>query len=330
MASILSANAQGGPSSIGASWPPKYDARNRRIKGICNDQISSIQELMHVFRQANAIASEHPNSTRSTFRVFATKELISRVNDAQNEGYKVEAVIPSDYAIPGCDLVYFARNNKERVPAQFISNAEMEILEAVQQVAPVPFKTTIAQIQGLGYKIELLDGKNARESDVRALLKLYHTAYTTYLFDINEETVRCMIGGENRAFIGRNNFGQIVSVVIVEHELLTLGNGAKVDLFELTDGATSKCERGNGLMTAMFQTAVNLLRGETGGASAIIYAEARAPWEAINAAIQKAGHHYAGTLENACSIIGERNIDYEGTYESLNVWYDLPTKYTTP
>ena len=289
-----------------------------------------MQELMHVFRQVNAIASEHPNSTRTTFRVFATTELIGRITDTQNAGYKVEAVIPVDYAIPGCGLVYFARNSKERIPAPLVSCAEMESLGRIQQVALVPFQKTIAQVRGLGYKIELLDGKNARESDITALLKLYHTAYTAYLFDINEETLRCIIGGENRVFVGRTSFGQIVSVLIAERESLMVGNGAKVNLFELTDGATSQGKRGNGLMTALFQTAVNLLRGETEGVNAIIYAEARAPWEAINTAIQKAGHHYAGTLENACSIIGERSIDYEGTYESLNVWYDLPTKYTTP
>jgi hypothetical protein len=41
----------------------------------------------------------------------------------------------------------------------------------------------------------------------------------------------------------------------------------------------------------------------------------------VNKSSQQAGMVFTGTLLYHCTMMARRSVEYEGTYESLNVWY---------
>jgi len=323
---LTQAVANGGKvGSIGAAWPPAFDANNARVKGFCPAIIMSRNELeREAFAYANSARRAHPEATRTTFRAFVRRDLtegIIRLNG--NMDFSVEAAVPAGNAMPGFDLVYFGRNDSMRTPLAETRREENESVAAIRQsVARVSPAVAMARLTSNGYQVSMpINGELHNERDIEALLRLYQEAYQHYTFSINETTIQVMIGNGNRVVMARDSERQIASALIAEECELRLGNGRLVRLYELSDFATFRKDRGNGLMTALQIEAVRLIRNLPGGESAIIYAEDRAPWGAVNKSSQQAGLSFAGTLPWHCSIQSDRSVQYAGEYESLNVWY---------
>ncbi len=310
------------PGSVGAFWPPAFDPHNNRIKGFSTSIITSHEKLQNTFREVSTVEKTNPNATRSTFRAFVRSGLIEGIRNDKSLEYPVEAVIPANNCVEGCGVVYFGRNKSERLPGQDLATGEQESLNRVQQVAKVCEEKAVARLTASGYHISVLNG-NKTDSDINTLLSLYRDAYQVYTFDINEITINTMIGNGNYVVVGRNAQNLITSALVAEHCEITLDNGQKVSLYELSDYATFKKDRGHGLITAMQFEAMKHIRSLADGAKAVIYAEGRAPWEAANLSIKKAGMEFGGTLPFACSILSDRSVVYTGDYESLNVWYSL-------
>jgi hypothetical protein len=159
----------------------------------------------------------------------------------------------------------------------------------------------------------------ARLTAVRQLLDLYHEAYQEYTFEINSDTINDMLNNGNIVLVGRSPDGTIVSSLIAEHASVSV-DGRQVHLYELSDYATLRAHRRNGLITAMQIMAVQAIRGLPHGQESIIYAEDRAAWEAVNISSHKAGLVYTGTLEKHCVLVSDRSFAEEGRLENLNVW----------
>ena len=321
---IIGANG-GKVGSIGAAWPPAFDADNARVKGFCPAIIRSTAELQRTaFSHAHRVAKAHPKATRTTFRAFVGRGLAEKIAHPQaNMGFSMEARIPADNAVPGFDLVYFGNNHATRTPLEETRRQEIRNVEGIMQgVARIVPSVAMARLASNGYEISMpINGELHNERDIEALLRLYNEAYQHYTFPINKTTIQAMTGDGNRVVVARDASGQIASALIAEECEIRLGNGTSVMLYELSDFATFRKDRGNGLMTALQLEAVKLIRSLPGGERAIIYAEDRAPWSAVNKSSQRAGLSFAGTLPWHCSIQSDRNVEYAGEHESLNVWY---------
>lgn len=318
--------ANGGKvGSIGAAWPPAFDASNARIKGVCPAIISDRRGLyLDAFAPANNARRQGPEATRTTFRAFVRRGLVEEI--AKGNGrmdFKAEAVVPVDNFMPGFDLVYFGRNDFVRTPPLEVRREENEGLARIRQGVPrVGREVAMARLTSEGYQITMpRNGDVHNGRDIERLLSLYQEAYQLYTFPINETTIQVMLGNGNRVVIARDSDRQIASALIAEECEVRLGNGRVAMMYELSDFATFRRDRGMGLMTALQIEAVRLIRSLPGGQQAIIYAEDRAPWQPVNKSSQQAGMNFAGTLPWHCTLLSDRNVNYAGEYESLNVWY---------
>jgi hypothetical protein len=316
--------ANGGKvGSIGASWPPAFDASNARIKGICPTVIRDKKALyLDAFAPARNARRAGPEATRTTFRAFVRRELVEKIR-GEKQDFAIEARVPSDNFMPGFDLVYFGRNYFVRQPPVEVRRAEIESLENIRRKVPrVDREVAMARLTAEGYQITMpKNGDVHNERDMETLLNLYQEAYQLYTFPINKTTIQVMLGNGNRVVIARDADRQIASVLIAEECEIRLDNGRVAMMYELSDFATFLSHSKKGLMTALQIEAVRLIRSLPGGQQAIIYAEDRAPWKWVNKSSQQAGMVFTGTLLYHCTMMARRSVEYEGTYESLNVWY---------
>lgn len=301
-------------SSIG-STAPSFDSRNLRIKGFSRSALSTRDGLQRLFARVAQVERENPASSRTTVRAFVRQELVEEIRGDPDLPYNVEAVVPAGNAIPGHSMVYFGRNS--RIPDAEVLAQEMESVEIVSRIAQVSPEQAVGRAQNNGYGISVLDRPS--ELDVQQMLALYNEAYQLYTFEINSSTIRGMLNNGNVVLVGRDAEGNIASSLIAEHCVLELDGRAPVHLYELSDYATFRSHRGNGLITAMQIEVVNILRAIR-GEEAIIYAEDRAAWRAVNISSVKAGMQYRGTLPLHCLLVSDRDFDHGGQYESLNVF----------
>ncbi|MEM4554534.1 MAG: hypothetical protein QXT25_01660 [Candidatus Anstonellaceae archaeon] len=293
-----------------------YDEHNRRIKGIYGKLICKKVDLEELFLKVADFESKNPSATRTTVRAFVRKGLIDGISKVAK--FEVEAKMPADRAIKGFDLVYFGANKPERMPDAETTKNEIENIRYVlSSVSPIPQQKAFERVESCGYRICFsAQGKE----DIRTLLNLYSEAYAKYTFEINEDTINYMLSNGNRVVLARNVEGKIVSVLIAEGCSFEI-DGRLVRLFELSDFATFKAERGKGLITALQIAAINLIRSIY--PEALIYAEDRAPWLPVLKSSREAGMEYAGRLPFHCVLVSDRNFNYQQNYEyeSLQVFY---------
>jgi hypothetical protein len=313
----LQAAGQGG-GSIGSATP-SFDSRNLRVKGFSMQPIRSRDGIRRLFADVAAVEQQNPASTRTTVRAFVRRELVEGIRGNPDMPYDIEAVVPVDNAMPGYSMTYFGRNSRVADPEVFA--AELESVEIISRIAQVSRRRAIERVSNAGYSISVLE--NPDQSDVNRMLELYNEAYQLYTFEINSNTIRDMLNDGNVVLVARDMDGQIASSLIAEHCVLNLEGREPIHLYELSDYATFRTDRGNGLITAMQIEVVNILRAIR-GEEAIIYAEDRAAWRAVNISSVKAGMNYCGTLPLHCLLVSDRDFDHGGQFESLNVFAVAP------
>jgi hypothetical protein len=304
--------------SIGSA-APSFDARNRRIKGFSREPLRTREGLRRLFANIADVEQQNPASTRTTVRAFVRSELVEGIRGDPDLPYNVEAVVPADNVLPGYSMTYFGRNSRIADPEVFA--AELESVKIISTIAQVSRRRAIDRVTNAGYSISVLE--NPSEHDVNRMLELYNEAYQLYTFEINSSTIRDMLNNGNVVLVARDAEGQIASSLIAEHCVLDLEGRAPVHLYELSDYATFRTDRGNGLITAMQIEVVNILRAIR-GEEAVIYAEDRAAWRAVNISSVKAGLNYCGTLPLHCLLVSDRDFDHGGEFESLNVFAVAP------
>lgn len=293
-----------------------YDERNSRIKGICGKLICKREDLEEFFCKISDFEGRHPSASRTTVRAFVKKGLIEEI--MRGTKFEVEAKIPADRAIEGFDFVYFGANRQGRIPDAETTKNEMENIQRVlSTIKPIPEEKALERVERAGYRICF--STKGRE-DIQTLLNLYSEAYAKYTFEINEDAINYMLNNGNRVVLARNAEGKIASVLIAEGCNFEV-DGQLVRLFELSDFATFKAERGKGLITALQVAAIKLIRSIY--PDALIYAEDRAPWLPVLKSSREAGMEYGGRLPFHCMLVSDRNFDYQQNhdYESLQVFY---------
>lgn len=317
--------------SIGAIWPPYYDSHNKRIKGFYPVLVNNIHQLISMFEEVRKVEEQYNEATRTTFRVFAKKEVLTEeiIKEPVAGQYCIEARIDARNVLPGYVIVYFGRNAEERMPDDETLKKEKDSVERIlNTIAPISIEEArgkleknyiISIVWSNVQKREDINIAELTDIDIDRLLELYHQAYERYTFDINETAIREMFSNGNIGMVCRNSKSEIVSCLIAEHDEIRLEQGPPVHLYELSDAATFREHRGKGLITAMKMVAVDIIKNLHHG-DAIIYGEARAAWKAVNISTRKVGGEYCGILPQHCVLVSDRNFDEKGIYENLNVW----------
>ncbi len=323
--------AHNAASSIGAAWPPVHDIHNNRLKGFSSTLIEDRFGATTLFATVREVQRLHRDAGRTTFRAFVRTgfDLNARPELTSGE-FTIEARIqvPGIFGT-GAELVYFGRNHGARVPDSHIMGLEMASVENVQQMPLTNYSEAEARVQAAGYRLELL--KSACTEDLGALLRLYTQAYVEYTFAITPESVEDMLSNGNVLVVGRNQDGGIVSALVAEHCTLRIvspqqGSEESISMYELSDYATLRTDRGHGLMTLMQMRAIQEIRARNVNGNGevvdglVVYAEDRAPWTAVNVSSHKAGMTYGGTLPNHCVLVSDRDFGETGRFENLNVW----------
>ncbi len=306
--------------SVGASWPPRYDVHNRRVKGFCTSLLNSGKDADRMFLAIGAAERDAPHSTRTTVRAFVRSGLVEEIR--RHSPYAIEASFDASNAVPGHHLVYFGRNAPQRSSPPDVLESERESVAGIRLVHRTDYDAAVSRVRSNGYSLSRLNGDGQQE--IPRLLELYHEAYQEYTFQISPKTISDMLNNGNIVIVGRGPDDGVVSSLVAEHALLMLDCGRSVHLFELSDYATFRAHRGMGLITLMQMEAINAIRQEAYGERAIIYAEDRAAWMAVNKSSQRAGLSYCGMLPQHCVIVSDRDFGEEGRLENLNVWADIP------
>ncbi len=307
--------------SVGAVWPPRYDAHNNRIKGFCTWPIENRRDTVSMFSTMNAAEKANPQATRTTVRAFVREGLMEGIRSG-GMPYQVDASFDAGNAIGGHELVYFGRNTEQRMPSANVLERELSSVKEVAGIDRADYLQAATRIAQKGYSLSRLNGNGHLE--VGRLLDLYREAFQEYTFRITPRAIGDMLNNGNIVIVGRDCEAEVVSSLIAEHVELRLEHGKTVHLYELSDYATFRTHRGNGLITLMQMEVIDAIRTLPRGDEAIIYAEDRAAWMAVNKSSQKAGMSYCGTLLQHCVIVSDRDFGEEGRYENLNVWAQLP------
>jgi hypothetical protein len=308
--------------SVGAAWPPRYDAHNNRVKGFCTRRIGSMENAKKMFEEVKFAQKDLPKATRTTIRAFVENELVEKLRS--ESPIPIEASVDAGNAVAGHSIVYFGSTSASRMPPPDVMERELASVKEMQQLERMDWFRAVQRIAASGYSISRLNGDGLGQ--VGRLVELYQEAYQEYTFTLTPQTVGDMLSNGNLVIVGQDQKAQVVSALIAEHAEIALEHGRVVHLYELSDYATFRANRGNGLITLMQMATISTIRGMPGGDSAIIYAEDRAAWMAVNRSSQRAGMDYCGTLSQHCVIVSDRDFGEEGRYENLNVWAHLPTR----
>jgi len=303
---------------ISADWPPTYDRRNNRVKGFCNFKIDDRRLYNRMMREIRSARERHPQATRTTVQAFAEPSLMRGV---ESEGLSIEARFPVDNVFSGFELFYIGHNLDERLPDFSVLNAERSSVVGLEKTSRRRPQDVFGRMLSRGYHIQTLNGTS--NGEIPQLLELYGQAYREYTFEINSHTIMDMLDNGNIVLTGRSPEGRIVSCLVAEHAVVEI-NGQEIDLYELTDYATLREHRRNGLITAMQIAVVSMIRQLEHGPESIIYAEDRAAWEAVNISSHHAGLEYCGTLRKHCILVSDRTFPEQGRFENLNVWIAPP------
>ena len=310
--------------SVGAVWPPTYDGHNNRVKGFCPYIISNRLLGTAMLRQVMDARKRSNSHSRTTIRAFAEKGLLDGMaEEIRENNMGIEAKFDAGNTIRGCELVYIGGNSRERMPDPMILEQELQSVRSMDHLRPVSYREAMERVRKSGHTVSKLE--QATQADIEDLLGLYNEAYQKYTFEITEQSVRDMLNNGNVVIVGRYAGTRIVSALIAEHcELLMEGGKIRADLFELSDYATRKEHRGNGLITVMQMEVIKAIRAMRKGYESIIYAEDRAAWIPVNRSSKKAGMEYCGTLPKHCLLESDRSFQETGDYENLNVWFHRP------
>jgi hypothetical protein len=252
------------------------------------------------------------------------ESLIRRLREEMGQSVRIEAGISLRHALPGFDLIYIGYNDESRLVAPEIRRTEQDVMSGIsREIAPTTSEEAYSRIERANLRIERLSAPS--DIEISRIAQLYRDTFQKYLFPINEATVGEIVGNSNLVLVGRNHSGEIISTLIAEHARMTVDN-REMHMVELSEFATDRSYRGNGMITALQFRALEMLGGLYDPRSTVVYAESRAPWIPVNVAIRRAGFTFCGMVSQHCTIVSDRSpgMQYSGNYEDLSVWAHLP------
>lgn len=288
--------------SIGRIGAMYYDADNDRIKYFSPHIHTDVSSIKKEVEEAQRMMGRY-GASRFTGRFLAT-ELYA--------GPHLEARVNLNNGFSDVGLNYIGINEDWRRSPQGILDSQEQLLTRVDRPGRID---TVPE----GYRLERL--VDATPQDRRDLVSLYEQSFPTYLTDLDEPAVESMVE-DSMVYVARDPQGRIVSSAVGEIGQVNTGEGI-LRICEMSEMATDREHRNTSLVTA---AATEVMR-EARERVDLVFTEARASHAAINRVFAKMGFSYAGRLHKHCVISGDREIDEEGPYENLHVWYMLPEGY---
>ncbi len=285
------------------------DRVNSRVKGILprvvrGGDYAPLIDMLHDGRNAVLLSG----STRLTLRAFVDLKsasypaLLSVLEEQAPHNYlsNIEAITPiSLKSGETLYLVYLAWNSVERDIS----------LNNTYPYLKTPFvpRTTFPT----------MDLRRASSKDLDQLLHLYQEAFSNYFVDLDKDVILQLCEEGNLSVAVRD--GRVLAALAAEAVSLVLetSNGKEeVVLVELSEAATLKQVRGQGIMQMLISGVVAELRNHI--PHALVYAETRAFHPASPIAFMKSGGQPRGLLRQACVIDGDRVEQFSGLkYEDL-------------
>lgn len=333
------------PSSIG-SVEPTYDAHNDRVKGFCGSVIADpdaattfieearrLRDANHASRLSVRFVTNYPLTATPRKRVQIDYEPArpSGIWAPQPEfytefylnGFETHPIPLSGSGWDGFWVQYFGENKKERIEPENILRQEDSIIAESLRTAKQTDPTSKAGRNG--YRIETARGVRS-DQDVRNLTQLYNTVYQEYVFPLTEQNVAGLVQNPNSiTVLARNGNDEIASVAVAEVMEIPTDRGL-LRISEISDEATHPDHTRNGLNQACVHTATEELLKLYGDGVHLVYAENRAVSRGVNQQSANLGWIYAGRLNRPVRIKAASDIEVEGSYEDLNVWYNLLRK----
>jgi len=296
--------------SIGTIGKPVYDRHNDRVKGFCTNVVESTDLVNDFIKKAGDIGHQN-GATRLTAR-FLTKS--PACLSAYGTMFETE-YIPLHGKWNGYGIQYFVENSAKRAEPESVKFEEDRIVSESLRTARIhPLSKAAA---GRGYIIET--GLKT-DRDITRLYQLYNAVYRDYVFPLTEKNVSELVENPNSITAIARIGSEIASVAIAEIvEIPT--NAGILRISELSDEATHHNHRGNGLNQACVTAAIKELLTKYGDAIHLIFEEDRAVSRGVNQQSANIGFRYAGRLKRHCRIDADGDIEVEGPYEDLNVWY---------
>ncbi|MFO8016570.1 MAG: hypothetical protein R6U32_05685 [Candidatus Woesearchaeota archaeon] len=285
------------PASIGVIGEPYIDDMNKRVKYFCTKTLISPEEVHKEFNKAIDMMKES-NMTRVSMRSLV---------DFDYESDFVEAKIP--IINKGKHMVYLGFLERERKSDSHILKLEDMSVESVLSSK----KKTYHDLEG--FTLTRLHHEMADQSLITDMVSLFNKSYGSYLIQLDEDQVKEMINGSRVYVAIDNHTGRVVSSVT--GETAEIDGDEKIELCEVSEMATLRDYRGKGISTGL----VGMLLREMENNRRIIYTESRACHLPINQLFANLNFRYGGRLEKHCVISGDKEINEEGPYENLNVWY---------
>ncbi|MBI2578208.1 MAG: hypothetical protein HYW26_00705 [Candidatus Aenigmarchaeota archaeon] len=317
-------------SSIGRIGEPVFDRHNDRVKGFCTTVLEHSDGAMPFIEQAR-IVRDWRYASRITLRFVTRYPLAERtclassgirkpncfspLGNFYSRGFETE-YIPLSGEWQGYGVQYFGENSARRIEQ---GNAVLKEDEIVfESLRTATSRDPFSKASERGYVTEL--GIRS-DGDIRQLFRLYQAVYRDYVFPLTEENVAELVETPTSIVaLARHGSGSIVSVAIAEIAEIETSRGL-LRISELSDEATDPSHRSNGLNQACVATLVNELLGRYGNDIHLIFEEDRACSRGVNQQSANLGFRYAGRLNRHCRIDADRDVEVEGPYEDLNVWF---------
>jgi hypothetical protein len=302
---------------IGSIGTPdiKYDSLNNRVKGFAGEgddllvveNFSTAQRLQDYVDYAIIIAQQE-NATRITLRTITTDPgLLQGIRNAD-----IEAVVPFTFDGTELSMVYLGRNNPSRLTPGILFERQSEMYQQIIARDPRESRVQVSP----EYLVEMLESPS--DEEVRDVITLMEEVYSRdgeviMWYTPTVEDVRLLLE-DSTTYVARH-LGNIVSMCVAEVSRLKIF-GETVNIYEVSDCATSLEHRGQGLIQACAQGVLDDIRGAD-----IIYNESRVAHTPIIRAMRNLGFIGDGILRNHVKIGGDRDLPEISDIESLAVMY---------
>jgi putative beta-lysine N-acetyltransferase len=258
----------------------KMDTFNQRIKIItCSGDLESLLNKL--------IASSENQKISKIFSIVSYDD----IDTFKKQNFIIEAKI--DQFIKG-EPGYFVSKflNSDRKMSLYLPEEEEVLIKSREYITQHYTHSTYDY-----YTI-----RNGTKEDAKALANLYNEVFETYPSPMNDPHYIQKAMNNNTCFKVAVFNGKIVSAASADMDSFNMN-------VEMTDCATTKNHRGNGLMGRLiFELEKDLRKKDY----KVLYSTARAISTGINIVFAKHDYMYGGRLVNHCHICGQ--------FENMNIW----------
>ncbi len=214
-----------------------------------------------------------------------------------NNGYRIEATIPS----------YYSKNDAACFVAKYYFDLSRRVEKKPELVKKVLHVAQEKKLKKNPLKLDHAYEPSLMEpKDVDEMAKLYQSVFPSYPFPIYDPEYLLETMKDQVDYFGIRKNKKLVALSSIEKSIHS-------PTAEMTDFATSPELRGKGLAGFLLSWMEKYIQQHY--QFNVIYTIARAYSHGINAIFAKGNYIYGGTLTN--------NTNIHGTIESMNIWYKL-------